>query len=198
MARKEDAKFRGMWSPSIGSAGGYAFKFLPTPPAQKPKTKANAPPPEPIEEKESGPILADAPAEANQKGALTIRDRYNNYRGYISPEGACYNNAGKVIGYIDEGSGQAGSREEEYLGYIRQDNVIENAAEEKIGELDPGRAVIKNTKGTTVAEIDGSGQLTGHAGSYLGKFEGSHYSEMRVMALYVLLIDPGMLNEIEG
>lgn len=49
MARKhEDTKFRGMWSPKVGSPAGYAFKFLPTAPAQKPKTKANAPPPDPV------------------------------------------------------------------------------------------------------------------------------------------------------
>lgn len=46
--KKEDAKFRGMWSPRVGSPGGYAFKYLPTAPAQKPKTKGNAPPPEPV------------------------------------------------------------------------------------------------------------------------------------------------------
>jgi hypothetical protein len=45
--KKEDAKFRGMWSPRVGSPGGYAFKFLPTAPAQKPKSK-HAPPPDPV------------------------------------------------------------------------------------------------------------------------------------------------------
>eukprot|EP00026_Physarum_polycephalum_P017359 Phypoly_transcript_18562.p1 GENE.Phypoly_transcript_18562~~Phypoly_transcript_18562.p1 ORF type:complete len:198 (+),score=32.29 Phypoly_transcript_18562:94-687(+) len=194
--KKEDAKFRGMWSPRVGSPGGYAFKFLPTAPAQKPKAKGNVPPPEPVID--SGDVLFDAPKEAYASGALNIKDRYRNYRGYISAEGTCYNNKGHIIGYIDTTSWQVGSRDEEYLGYLRQDSVIENAAEEKMGDLDLGRATIKNTKGSTVAAIDGTGAVTGNSGSFLGEFEGFGYNSMRVIALYLVLLDPGMLNEIEG
>ena len=43
-----DKRFRGNWSPSIGNPNAFAFKFLPTPPPQKPKAKKNAPPLEPV------------------------------------------------------------------------------------------------------------------------------------------------------
>jgi len=194
MASKEDAKFRGNWSPSVGNS--YGFKFLPTAPAQKPKPK-HAPPPEP-EIIDTTPVLTDAPSEANASGALNIRDRYNNYRGYVSAGGICYNNRDQIIGYIDAASGQVDTRDEEYLGYIRQDNVIENAVNEKLGEVDLGRAIIKNERGTTVAEFDNTGSVSGHVGTYLGQFEGFTYRELKIVALYLLLVDPGMLNEVEG
>jgi hypothetical protein len=46
MASKKDTRFRGNWSPSVANPNAFAFKFLPTAPAQKPKSK-NTPPAEP-------------------------------------------------------------------------------------------------------------------------------------------------------
>lgn len=34
--------------------------------------------------------------------------------------------------------------------------------------------------------------------SFIGQFENFTYRQMKTMALYMLLVDPGMLNEIEG
>jgi len=193
----KETRFRGGWSPSVRDPSQFAFKFLPTAPAQKPRVAKAAPPPEP-EPIKALQVLSDAPPEATARGALNILDRYRNYRGYISAEGTCYNNVGQIIGYIDAGSGQVGSSDQEYLGWIRQDNVIEDAVEAKLGEIDLGRAYIKNTNGSTIAELDNTGSVTGHAGTFLGQFEGFTYHQMKVIGLYLFLVDPGMLNEVEG
>jgi hypothetical protein len=42
------------------------------------------------------------------------------------------------------------------------------------------------------------GVVTGHIGSFLGQFEGFTYRLLRVVSLYLMLLDPGMLNEVEG
>lgn len=51
------------------------------------------------------PRQAGPPSDAK----FNILDRMNNFRGYITADGACYNNVGDCIGYIEEGSLEAGS-----------------------------------------------------------------------------------------
>ena len=120
----------------------------------------------------------------------------NDYRGCITEDGECYNNVGTLIGFVSEP--EAGNPDSEYLGCIRSDDVIENAIGDTLGRLDPGRAYISNEQGSTICEILGTGEVRGHAGTYLGQFEGFDYHDMRTIALYLLLVDPGMLSEIEG
>ena len=48
-----------------------------------------------VEQKER---LKGPPEGADVK--LNIRDRYNDYRGYISGDGSCYNNVGDIIGRV--------------------------------------------------------------------------------------------------
>ena len=47
----------------------------------------------------------------------------------------------------------------------------------------------------TVGEVKSTGVVTGHAGSFLGEFEKFEYKHLRVLAIYLMLIDPGMLTE---
>lgn len=94
---------------------------------------------------------------------------------------------------------------------MRSDDVVENNLGVKVGSLDMGLAYIKDEKDATVCEILGTGEVKGHMTTYLGQFEGFDYHDMKVVALYLLLIDPGltifimfvvtkagMLSEIEG
>lgn len=53
---------------------------------------------------------------------IVIKDRFGDYRGYITEGGECVNNRDRTIGFINEEDGTAGSFEEEYLGQI-QDQV---------------------------------------------------------------------------
>jgi len=157
-------------------------------PPPAPPMGSNAPPPPPPQK----PVLTgpDRPCK------FTIRDRMNDYRGCITEDGECYNNAGTLIGFVSEP--EAGNVDNEFFGLIRSDEVIENALGEPIGTLDPGRAYLIDKNGSTVAEMQGTGEVRGHAGTYLGQFEGFDYHDMRTVALYLLLVDPGMLSEIEG
>ena len=43
-----------------------------------------------------------------------------------------------------------------------------------------------------------TGDVSGHMGSYLGELQGGTYHDMQWVALWMLIIDPGMINEIEG
>mgnify|MGYP006967064926 CR=1 FL=1 len=90
------------------------------------------------------------------------------------------------------------SEDSVYLGKIRSDLHVENSLGEDIGMLDLGRGYISDSTGNTVCEIQGTGEVRGNGQTYLGQFEPFSYHEMKVIALYVLLIDRGMLSEIEG
>jgi len=187
MGYRPDQKFRGNWSPQI--ANPNPPKFFKVAPVPRPAAKTPAPPPPPPPQR---PVLTgpDRPCK------FTIRDRMNDYRGCITEDGECYNNAGTLIGFVAEP--EAGNPDNEFLGLIRSDEVIENAIGQPIGTLDPGRAYIIDQNGSTICEMQGTGEVRGHAGTYLGQFEGFDYHDMRTVALYMLLIDPGMLSEIEG
>jgi len=52
--------------------------------------------------------------------------------------------------------------------------------------------------GTTIAELDNAGCCTGHSGTYIGQFEGFTFHDMKTVALYLILVDPAMYNEISG
>lgn len=183
------AKFRGNWAPKIADPNPPKF-FKVAPPA-RPAVKKTDPAPPPLPPRP--PQTLDGP---DRPCKFNIRDRANDYRGLITDDGDCYNNAGEIIGFIS--GDEAGSPEMEYLGCIRSDDVIENAVGDVVGSLDTGRAYILNAAGSTVCEILGTGELHGHANTYLGQFEPFSYHDMKTIALYVLLVDTGMLSEIEG
>lgn len=198
-------KYRGTWNYVVNDRPAFnAYSFLPTPPPVKPRSKD--PPPEveepPPEDAEEAPpeVLYEPPDDAAVW--LIVKDRFMDYRGYISEEGECVNNLGQTIGFINKDEGTAGSADEEYLGSAQEqlsgnEVVVEDAVDERCGIVDLGTAAIKDNQGSTVAEMASNGTLTGNHGSTLGVVEGFEYHDMRTVALYVMLIDPGMLNEQE-
>ncbi len=68
--------------------------------------------------------------------------------------------------------------------------------EEKVGSLDLGLARIYDHDGRVVGKLTNAGELSGVL-SYLGQFEGFSFHCMSIVALYLLLIDTGMLNKEE-
>lgn len=216
----EESKFRGNWNYASRTPTFNAFHFLPTPPPQKPRIRpieeagaVAAVPVEPVEACEEavaalsvgdlGELLEAPPGGADVLCA--IRDRDGNYRGFIARDGECRNNRNGLLGFIDGESGQCGTADEEYLGrasaesaFNDADCVIEDALDEKCGSLDRGTGYLKDADGRIVAELGPNGSCAGHAGTYLGEFEGYSHGEMTVVALYLMLIDPGMLSEVEG
>ena len=67
--------------------------------------------------------------------------------------------------------------------------------EELCGIVDLGHGYLKDHQHTTVAEVDKRGCVSGHSGSYLGQFHPFSYHDMKLLGLYLMLIDPGMLSE---
>ena len=184
------SKFRGNWSPQVADPKPWA------PPIrsryEKPvKVKANAPPPEPPKGKEE---VAFPVASA----ILNIRDRMREYRSYIDGDGACYDKYGQVIGYINLDDWQVGSPDMEYWGSINSSNMVMDKDDERAGSLDPGRAYVMNAQGSTVLELDNAGYGSGHAGANVCEFEGFTFKNMKLVALYALLVDPGICDDLEG
>lgn len=189
------------WDYLIGDRPAFnAYSFLPTPLAMRPRTRDEEP--QAIEEDETEHELRYEPPDGADV-MLCIRDRFGEYRGYITSEGECVNNRDKTIGWINREEGTAGSLHEEYLGTCidqlsGDECVVEDALDERCGSINLGTATIHDNSGSTVAEFEQDGTVVGNHGSGLGKFEGFTYPEIRTVALYLMLIDPGMLNEIEG
>lgn len=198
VAISDSTRFRSHWTPEI--KGPNPQHFLPVPPPQQPKQR-DVPPPEP--QPVTKERLTEPPPEAYADGCLIIRDRYNDYRAYISADGTCTNNAQEILGYIEMSSGEAGSAEGQYLGCLKigttdDQYYVEDSLDEVFGLLDIGKATLSYGNGTTVAEVDNAGCLKGHMLSYLGQFEGFTFHDLKKIALYCFLIDPGILNEVEG
>eukprot|EP00616_Rhizochromulina_sp_CCMP1243_P007250 CAMPEP_0118974352 /NCGR_PEP_ID=MMETSP1173-20130426/11203_1 /TAXON_ID=1034831 /ORGANISM="Rhizochromulina marina cf, Strain CCMP1243" /LENGTH=231 /DNA_ID=CAMNT_0006924071 /DNA_START=27 /DNA_END=722 /DNA_ORIENTATION=- len=191
-------KFRGTWNYVVTDRPAFnAYSFLPTPPAVKPRGEATAA----IEVTAEAELRYEPPDDAEV--LLVIKDRYSEYRGYISDQGECVNNRDQTIGFINSEDGTAGSAEEEYLGSIvdqicGNQCVVEDALDERCGMMDLGHATIQDNQGSTIAEISATGKVTGNQGSQLGDFEGFTFTHLRVVSLYLMLVDPGMLNEVEG
>jgi len=178
-------KFRGNWNASLVKPAFNAFAFLPTAPAMKPRVRLD----EGCEssgeheiEILGGEVLLEAPP-SDADVLCSIKDRDNEYRGYISADGSCFNNMGHCIGYINVDSEEAGSAGEEYLGCLRRNTnicFIEDALDEVAGTLDLGLASIIDCDGSTVVELSRTSECTGRSGSYLGTFEEIDYNNMKV------------------
>ncbi|KNC52045.1 uncharacterized protein AMSG_00872 [Thecamonas trahens ATCC 50062] len=203
----ETSYFRGGWSP-----------YLPSPSKPKPKPKVadatplvaesadDRPPPiaipvEPVVvETASGQLLTGPPDDVDV--LISVYDRYREFRAYIAADGEVTSNAGQVLGYINIDEYEVGSADMEFLGYGKAgiDETrfeVFDSNDVELVEVNLGTAVIKE-RGSTVCEIDGTGGCTGNDGSFLGEFEGFGYAHMRTIALYLCILDTGMLNCVEG
>ena len=159
-----------------------------------------APVEEVVIETHNGELLEEPPSDADV--LCTVLDRKRDFRAYIAEDGEVVANSGQVIGYINIDDCQVGSADMEYLGCgkIGADETqftILDSNDVELCDLDLGSCRIKED-GTTIAEIDGSGAISGHAGSFLGEIEGFGYAHTKIIALYLCLLDTGMLNEVEG
>jgi len=146
------------------------------------------------------PLITTPPDAALESGALNILDRNHDYRGYISVDGTCFNNRGKIIGYVSDS--EAGSSDEQFLGELKVQMpdlcFLFDDKNNRVGELDLGKTTIKDENDVTVCEINNAGECYGNKSTFLGQFEGMTYHDMKKISLYLLLIDIGMLNEVEG
>jgi len=91
-----------------------------------------------------------------------------------------------------------------YLGCLVEnkfDNVcqVRDYDDELVGYLDLGTRTIRDRQGGTVADFQSGGIVKHSNGTYLGQFEGARgFHNMKEMALYLTIIDPGMCSDISG
>lgn len=191
--RDVESKFRGMWSPVVRAPA--PISFVPVAPAMKPKAKNPPPKPSPLPRPTKKP---------ETKIWCNVLDRYKDYRGCIAEDGTCYNSAGEIIGYMDLNSGEAGSVDSEYLGKVQKspcgfEFMIEDDLGQHLAFMNRGNGYIKDANESTIVELGKTGEVHGHMGSFLGQFEGIvGYHDMEWIALWMIIIDPGMINEVEG
>ena len=208
--------FRGTWQPVLYRPAFNAYAFLPTPPPQQArrrppseKEREPEPEPEPKPEEPPGELLTEPPIPPEEV-LLSVMDREKNYRACVAKDGTCTNNRGQVIGFLNLDAGEAGTAGEDFLGNVVEshfDNVyqVRDATEELCGWIDMGTATIRDAAGSTVADVGGDGVIAHANGTYLGVFRlgRAHGARMvrhhlKEIALYVVLIDPGMLSDVAG
>ena len=195
---KEAPKFRGAWSPSLANPTPQGFVPVVRNRYEKPKPKPKAAP-APVAA--APPPKQEAPREQIEMpkdSLMNILDRNNDFRSFITKDGTCKDKTGKIIGYINIGEWNVGSPDMEFWGQMDEGELIEDKDGKKIGELDLGHGTIKNEVGNTVCELDNAGECKGNAQTYIGKFIGFTFKNMKIVALYLLIVDPGMYDEIDG
>ena len=134
---------------------------------------------------------------------VVVTDRYGEYRAAIDVEGTVVNNRSQVLGFINFAERSAGSASEALLGQAQDqlsgDEVdISDASGVSVGCVHLGSGLIRDTTGSTVAEVRRDGSIQSSLGSNLGALTPFMYGDLRSTAsLFLLLIDPGMLSTRE-
>lgn len=151
---------------------------------------------------EDGSILGEKDlGQIPSEFEMIIRDRYREYKGYIAPDGTCFNACDETIGYINIEDGTAGDKSEQLLGSIidqlvEDECVVENASGDRLASVNLGSSRILDNQGSTIAEFDATGHVVGNHGSSLCHVEGFNFGKIRTAALYMLFIEPTLLKEM--
>ena len=75
---------------------------------------------------------------------------------------------------------------------------IVDASDERIAVLDLGRGKLLALDGTTtIAEISSDGEVLVNSGERRSSIEGYRWAYMHVAAMYLTLVDPGILSDTE-
>lgn len=202
----KESVYRGNWQAQIETYTGFGrARYLPTPQPV-------------IKQKEPEVVKEDDDATTTHNGErqrllcpppgrdvkYSIVDREKDFRAWIEADGACFNNLGDVIGYLNLEDKQAGSVDEMLLGYVQEsrfDNVatLLDADDTVIARVDLGTHVIRNAQGVPVVDIEQGGVVKHQNGTFLGQFSGAKgFHAMREIALYMVLLDPGMCSDVSG
>ena len=76
----------------------------------------------------------------------------------------------------------------------RAEGIVEDADDAVLGRIQLGTGSVKREHGGTLCEFKSDGSVVGNHGNGLGKFEGFSFGEIRTAAMYIILIDPEMLE----
>ena len=93
-----------------------------------------------------------------------------------------------ILAYI-EPNGDVGSAEMDYLGKAHNGQVLDRN-DQFIGAYDVGRGLVRNSGGSTIAELSKAGAVLGNSQLQAGWVEGFTYDAMQTVAAYLHLVDP--------
>ena len=123
-----------------------------------------------------------------------IRGKAHDYRSHIDEEGTVANCFGTFLGYINLDGDEVASEQQFYLGAVKGDQVYDENDEE-VANIDRGTGTVHDALGSTIFQVDATGQCVGQTNVYLGEFLKRGYRDLNTMALYVLFLDPTFARE---
>ena len=123
-----------------------------------------------------------------------IRGKAHDYRSHIDEEGTVANCYGTILGYINLDGDEVASEQQFYLGAVKGDQVYDENDEE-VANIDRGTGAVHDALGSTIFQVDATGQCVGQTNVYLGEFLKRGYRDLNTMALYVLFLDPTFARE---
>ena len=166
-----------------------ALEFTTTAPALLPRTEDSSIGTVEAQDHGIASDLLEGPPDSAEPLA-TIFDRNDNFRGYIEKsDGACYNNIGRCIGYINAESLEAGSADgESFLGALNDgmdgaEASATDALDEVLATVSLGQAKIKDADGRTLCELGRDGSITSNLSENLGQMRGLGFQDLRLMTL---------------
>ena len=133
------------------------------------------------------PNAPEATDPWNSENGLRVIDRSRKIRCTIKTDGTVEDGCGNILAYI-EPNGDVGSAEMDYLGKAHSGQVLDRN-DQFIGAYDVGRGLVRNSGGSTIAEVK-AGAVLGNSQLHAGWVEGFTYDAMQTLAAYLHLVDP--------
>ena len=130
----------------------------------------------------------DATDQWNSEDGLRVIDSSRKIRCTINTDGTVADGCGKVLAYI-EPNGDVGSAEMDYLGKASNDLVLDRN-DQVVGAYDVGRGLVRDSGGSTIAEVSKEGVVLGNSQMQAGWVEGFTFDAMQTLAAYLHLVDP--------
>ena len=124
----------------------------------------------------------------NSEDGLRVIDSSRKIRCTINTDGTVADGCGKVLAYI-EPNGDVGSAEMDYLGKASNDLVLDRN-DQVVGAYDVGRGLVRDSGGSTIAEVSKEGVVLGNSQMQAGWVEGFTFDAMQTLAAYLHLVDP--------
>ena len=97
----------------------------------------------------------EATDQWNAENGLRVIDRSRRIRCTIKTDGTVEDGCGNILAYI-EPNGEVGSAEMDYLGKAQNGQVLDRN-DQFIGAYDVGRGLVRNSGGSTIAELSKAG-----------------------------------------
>lgn len=147
-------------------------------------------------------VIAEVAATDNHTAGpmreFTAVDVLGHSRMALLSDGRVVDATGALRAYI-EPDGTVGDPALEYVGEVTAPNAntigfVTDKFDELVAEVDYGRGLIRDAKGSTIAVLTKTGEVSCHNGSRCGTLEGFGYAMLRSAAAYLTLVDDGFVS----